>query len=69
MSMVLYALCLHPFLNFLNRKMARIKIGNRMRPTAVVAYADDVTIFVTAIADFTIVEEAIKLFKQVPGAR
>ena len=32
MSMVLYALCLHPYLTFLNRKMAGIKSGNRTRP-------------------------------------
>jgi hypothetical protein len=43
MSMVLYVICLHPFLNFLNRKMARITTGNRIRPTAAVAYADGVT--------------------------
>ena len=66
--MVLYALCLQPFLNFLNRKMAGIKIGNKMSPTAVVAYADDVTIFVKHKAELAIVEEAINLFEKVSGA-
>ena len=61
--MVLYALCLHPFLSFLNRKIAGIKIGNRTCPTAIVAYADDVTIFITAAADLVIVEEAINFFE------
>jgi len=68
MTMVLYALCLQPFLNFLNRKMAGIKIGNKMSPTAVVAYADDVTIFVKHKAELAIVEEAINLFEKVSGA-
>jgi hypothetical protein len=68
MSMVLYALCLQPFLNFLNRKMAGINIGNKMSSTAVVAYADDVTIFVTDAAELTIVEEAITLFGKASGA-
>jgi hypothetical protein len=68
MSMVLYMPCLHPFLSFLNQKMERIKIGNRMCPTAIVAYADDVTIFVAAAADFAIMEETIKLFYQASGA-
>ena len=58
--MVPYALCLRPFLTFFNRKMAGIKIWNRTRPNSVVAYADDVTIFVTAAADFAIIEEAIR---------
>jgi hypothetical protein len=64
MSMVLYALCLQPFLIFLNRKMAGIKIGNEMSPTAVFAYADDVTIFVRHEAGLAIVEEAINLFEK-----
>jgi hypothetical protein len=41
--------------------MAGIKIGNKMSPTAVVAHADDVTIFVTHEAELAIVEEAINL--------
>jgi len=35
----------------------------------VVAYADDVTIFVTSAADFAIIEEAIRLYKGASGAR
>jgi hypothetical protein len=34
-----------------------------------VAYADDVTIFVTFAADFAIIEEAILLYEQASGAR
>jgi hypothetical protein len=67
--MVLYTLCLQPFLSFLNRQMAGIKIGNRMSPTAIVAYADDVTIFVTHEAELAIVEEVVILFEKVSGAR
>lgn len=53
-----------PFLHFPQPEDARIKNGNRTRPTAVVAYAVDVTIFVTAVADFVFIVEAIKLFEQ-----
>jgi hypothetical protein len=67
--MVLYAFCLHPFLRFLNRKMKGIMIGNRTRPTAVAAYADDVTIFVTKAEDFAIIKEDINLFEEASGAR
>jgi len=57
------------FLSFLNRQMAGIKIGNRMSPTAVVAYADDVTIIVTHEAELAIMEEVINLFEKTSGAR
>jgi hypothetical protein len=68
MGMILYALCLQPSLILLNRKMSEIEIGNKMSPTAVVAYADDVTIFVTHEAELAIVEEAINLFEKASGA-
>jgi hypothetical protein len=34
-----------------------------------VAYADDVTILVTYIADFAIIENVIRLYKRASGAR
>ena len=39
-----------------------------MSPTTVVAYADDVTTFVTDAAELAIVEEAINLFEKASGA-
>ena len=44
-------------------------MGNQELHTSVIAYADDVTIFVTSIADFPIIEEAIRLFERASGAR
>jgi len=56
MSMALYALCLHPFLRLPNLNLPGIRTGRRTRPTSVVAYVDDVTVFVTsAAADFAII--------------
>jgi hypothetical protein len=49
--------------------MAGIKIGKIMSPTAVVAYADDVTIFVTHEAELAIVEEASNRFENASWAR
>ena len=69
MSMALYALCLHPFLRLLDLKLPGVRIGRRTRPTSFVAYADDVTIFVTSAADFAIIEEAIRLYERLSGAR
>jgi len=68
MSMTLYALCLHPFLCLLELKLPGIRIGRRTRPTSVVAYADDVTIFVTSVAGFAILEEAMRLYERASGA-
>jgi len=69
MSMAIYALCLHPFLHLLDLNLPGIRIGRRTRPTSVVAYADDVIIFVTSAADFAIIEDAIRLYERAPRAR
>ena len=69
MSMALYAVCLHPFLRLLELKPPGIRIGRRTRPTSVVAYASDVTIFVTFAADFAIIEEAIHIYERASCAR
>jgi hypothetical protein len=46
MSMALYTLCLQQLLKYLEQKLPGVRIGRRARPTAVVAYTDDVTIFI-----------------------
>ena len=68
MSMALYALCLRRFLRLLDLKLPDIRIRRRT-PTFLVAYADDVKIFVTSVADFAIIEEAIRLYERASGAR
>ena len=68
-TIALYALYLHPFLRLLELKLLGISIGRRTRPTSVVTYVDDVNIFVTSAADFTIIEEAIHLHEQASGSR
>ena len=69
MSMALYTLGLHPLLKVLEQKLPGLRMGNHTRQTSVIAYADDVTIFVTSIADFRIIEEDIRLSKRASGAR
>jgi hypothetical protein len=68
MSMALYTLCLRPLLKCLEQKLTGIRIGHRARPTAVVAYADDVTIFISSVTEFPIIEEALQLFEKASGA-
>jgi len=54
MSMVLFALCIHPLLKLLDKNITGIRLGRSGQRTAVVAYADDDTIFVTKPEDFTL---------------
>ena len=61
MSMALYALCLQPLLRMLELRLPEIQIGRSARPVSAVVYADDVTVFATTVADFSIIEESIRL--------
>ena len=68
MSMALYALYLHPFLRHLDLKLPDIRIGRSTRPTSMMAYADDVIIFVTSAADVASIGETIRLYERASGA-
>ena len=51
MSMLLYALSLNLLLHVLEKNLTGIRISRRSRKTAVVAYADYITIFVATLED------------------
>jgi sRNA-binding carbon storage regulator CsrA len=68
MSRLLSALILNPLLCLLERNLTGIRIGNRIQKTAVVAYADDVTIFVTAPQDINITRDLLLTYERVTGA-
>jgi hypothetical protein len=67
--MALYALCPQPLLKRLELRLPGIQIGRSARPVSIVACVDDVTIFVTSVADFSIIEEAISLNEKATCAR
>jgi len=69
MSMLLFALCVAPLLRILNQKLPGIRIGKRARKTVVVAYADDITIFVTTPTDVPVISDAIQCYEKATGAR
>jgi hypothetical protein len=69
LSMALYALCLQPFLNMLEQRLPGVGIGWRDGPVSVVAHADDVTVFIMSVADFTAVEDDTRHFEKASGAR
>jgi len=61
--MLLYVLCLHPLFRILEENLPGIQVGTRARSTVIVAYADDVTVFVTDPTDFTIISNAIQKYE------
>ena len=68
LSMALYTLCIHPLLKILEQTLTGIQIGRRTHPIKVMAYADDVTIFVTLVTEFAAIEDALQLYEQATGA-
>jgi hypothetical protein len=57
LSMALFTMCLHPFLTMLKQRLQGVRIGGDSEPASVLAYADDVTVFLTSAADLLIVQE------------
>jgi hypothetical protein len=55
LSMALFALCINPLLHYFDTHLEGIRFGRTENRVAVVAYADDVTIFVTQMDDFRII--------------
>jgi len=53
----------------LYESLSGIQIGYRSKKTTVVAYADDVTIFVTSPADIQPIKEAIRCYQAASGER
>ena len=64
----MYVLRLHPLLRILGENLHGIQIGHCERRTAVAAYADDVTVFVTDPTDFMIVHTAIEKYERASEA-
>jgi hypothetical protein len=69
MSMALYALCLHPLLSMLDHSLQGVRVGPGKRCRPVLAYADDVTVFVTHPAEFTKIHQAIHKYEKATGAQ
>jgi len=69
LSIILYALCLHPILRTLEDNLPGIRLGRSTRSPPVVAYVDDVTVLVTQPGDFTIIHEAVRCYDKATGAK
>jgi hypothetical protein len=68
LSMVLYALSLHPLLHTLESRLTGFSQIRGIPPTPIVAYADDITIMVTHPADFDIIHSALQVYGKASGA-
>ena len=67
--MALFTMCLQPFHTMLKHRLPGVRIGRGSEPVSVVAYADDVTVFLISVADFPTAQEAIQEFERASGAR
>jgi ABC-type molybdenum transport system ATPase subunit/photorepair protein PhrA len=59
LSMVVFALCLHPILRMLDDNLKGIKLAWQKRSVPVIAYADNVTVFVTHHEEYMTLQQAI----------
>jgi hypothetical protein len=67
-SMQLFAVCLNPLLRTL-QNLSGIQIGWRRNKTTVVAYADDMTIFVTSPTAIPKIQETLHCFEEASEAK
>ena len=68
LSMVLFALCLNPLLHRLDQQLHGMRIQQSQRKTAIVAYADDVTILATSPEDIIAIRDAVHRYEKATGA-
>jgi hypothetical protein len=69
LSMVLYAMFIHPLIRNLEEKLPAVKLGRFGRQRPVIAYADDVTIFVTQPVDLVTIQQQIQTYTRASGAK
>jgi hypothetical protein len=65
----LYALCLHLLFRTLEEQLAGFKNIRGKPRTPVVAYANDVNVFVTQPADFAIIQQVVQSYERASGAK
>ena len=61
LSMALYALCVHPLLRTLENRLTGVSICERGQRISVLAYADDITVFLSNVEDIEKVHHAIRI--------
>jgi hypothetical protein len=69
LSMLLFALCLDPFLRMIGDNLNGHRTAHHTRRIAVLAYADDVTIVLQSPHEVPIVQEAIQTYEASSGVK
>jgi len=67
-SMALFAFCLNPLLYRLDQTLNGLRIHQRQRQSAVIAYADDITLLITTPENIDAVKDAIQCYEKATGA-
>jgi hypothetical protein len=67
--MLIYALCLNPLIQSLEKHLSGIKIGRRRKRRVVTAYADDVMMYLTQMEDIPKMEEILLRYVSTSGAK
>jgi hypothetical protein len=67
--MALFALCINPLIQCLDENLQGVMFNMGQRKVAVVAYADDKTILVTAPEDIERLKEIVQCYEGATGAR
>jgi exonuclease III len=69
LSMLLFALCINPLLTTLDKNLQGVYIRNKRIKMTAIAYADDVTIFVTKQEEIVTIEETLRDYMLATGAQ
>jgi len=67
--MQLFALCLNPLIHTLEEALTGIRLGRGSARVAAVAYADDVSVFLTSTADVQKIKVALRTYEEATGAK
>jgi hypothetical protein len=68
LSLILFAMCLHPLPHTLQEHLPHVKVGRNSYISPVMAYADDVVIFVTRPEDLAVINTKITTYEKASGA-
>jgi len=67
--MLLFTMCLNPLLCMIDENLAAAHSGSHNKRTAVIAFADDVTIILRSPKDIPIVQEVLCCYEDASGAK
>jgi len=68
LSMFIYAICIKPLLQTVEEEITGVKTGNGRPGIGTVAYADDITIFLTRLEEIPKLQEILDTYQKASGA-